>query len=115
MNAKPLAAPQTLYDETYENYRAYVNPALARVMKLSGAPVAVRASGTTIWDHTGKAYLDFAGGYGVFSLGHSHPRVVAAVKAQLDLMSLSAKTMFDPLVGGLARALARIAPGDLAI
>jgi putrescine aminotransferase len=73
-----------LYDETYENYKSFLNPPLARVMKLSGSPVEVRASGTTIWDHTGKAYLDFAGGYGVFTLGHAHPRVVAAVRAQLD-------------------------------
>jgi putrescine aminotransferase len=104
-----------LYDETYENYKTYVNPGLARVMKLSGSPVAVRASGTTIWDQTGKAYLDFAGGYGVFTLGHSHPRVVAAVREQLERMSLSAKTMFDPLVGRLARELARLTPGDLQI
>jgi len=109
------ASPETLYNETYENYRRYLNPPLARVMKLSGSPVEVRASGTTVWDHTGKAYLDFAGGYGVFTLGHSHPRVVAAVKAQLELMSLSVKTMFDPLVGRLARALAEIAPGDLEV
>jgi len=107
------ASAQALYAETYENYRRYLNPPLARVMKLSGSPIEVRAEGTTIWDHTGKAYLDFAGGYGVFTLGHSHPRVVAAVKAQLDLMSLSGKTMLDPLAGRLARRLAEIAPGDL--
>lgn len=109
------SSAQELYDETYGNYKAYVNPSLARVMKISGSTVEVRASGTTIWDHTGKAYLDFAGGYGVFTLGHSHPRVVAAVKAQLDRMSLSGKTMFDPLVGRLARKLAQLAPGDLTI
>jgi putrescine aminotransferase len=109
------AKAASLYDETVDNYRRYVNPSLARVMKLSGSPVAVRASGTTIWDHAGKAYLDFAGGYGVFTLGHSHPRVVAAVRGQLDAMSLSNKTMFDPLVGQLARALAELAPGNLAI
>jgi len=108
-------SPQALYDETYENYKAFVNPPLARVMKLSGSPVEVRASGTTIWDHTGKAYLDFAGGYGVFTLGHSHPRVVAAVREQLERMSLSGKTMFDPLVGRLAKRLAEMTPGDLAI
>ena len=112
---REAAVERSLYDETVENYKRYVNPPLARVMKLSGSPVAVRASGTTIWDHTGKAYLDFAGGYGVFTLGHSHPRVVAAVRAQLDDMSLSNKTMFDPNVGRLARALAEIAPGDLEI
>ena len=107
------ATGRDLYDETVENYRAFINPPLARVMKLSGAPVAVRAHGSTIWDHTGKAYLDFAGGYGVFTLGHTHPRVVAAVREQLEVMALSGKTMFEPLAGRLARALAEITPGDL--
>src|SRR6202050_5450222 len=104
---------RSLADETYEDYKNFVNPPLARVMKLSGSPVEVRASGCTIWDQNGKAYLDFAGGYGVFTLGHSHPRVVAAVREQLDLMSLSGKTMFNVLLGRAAKRLAEIAPGDL--
>ena len=69
-----------------------------RVMKLSGSPVEVRARGCTIWDQNGKAYLDFAGGYGTFTVGHSHPRVIAAVKEQLEAMSLSGKTMFTHTV-----------------
>jgi putrescine aminotransferase len=108
-------AAQALYDETYENYRDFVNPPLARVMKLSGSPVAVSAAGATVVDHTGKTYLDFAGGYGVFTLGHRHPRVVAAVRAQLDVIALSGRTMFDPLLGRLARRLAELTPGDLRI
>jgi len=109
------AAPQALFDETYENYKQYVNPPLARVMKLSGSPVEVRAQGCTIWDHNGKAYLDFAGGYGVFTLGHSHPKVIAAVKAQMELMSLSGKTMFNVMLGRASKRLAELAPGDLQI
>ncbi|MBV8147553.1 MAG: aminotransferase class III-fold pyridoxal phosphate-dependent enzyme, partial [Candidatus Eremiobacteraeota bacterium] len=70
-----VASAQELASEVFENYKRFVNPPLARVMKLSGSPVEVRARGSTIWDQTGKAYLDFAGGYGVFTLGHSHPRV----------------------------------------
>lgn len=107
--------PQALFDETYENYKQYVNPPLARVMKVSGSPVEVRAQGCTIWDHNGKAYLDFAGGYGVFTLGHSHPKVIAAVKAQLELMSLSGKTMFNVMLGRASKRLAELAPGDLQI
>jgi putrescine aminotransferase len=109
------ASAAALYDETYENYRAYLNPPLARVMKLSGSPVEVRAEGSTITDHNGKTYLDFAGGYGVFTLGHRHPRVIAAVKEQLDRMALSGRTMFNPLMGRLAKRLAELTPGDLAI
>ncbi len=107
--------PQALYDETFENYKQYVNPPLARVMKVSGSPVEVRAQGCTIWDHNGKAYLDFGGGYGVFTLGHSHPKVIEAVKAQLELMSLSGKTMFNVMLGRASKRLAELAPGDLQI
>jgi putrescine aminotransferase len=108
-------SPQALYDEVYEAYRAHLNPPLARVMKLSGSPVEVRAEGCTITDHTGKTYLDFAGGYGVFTLGHRHPRVIAAVKDQLDRIALSGRTMFNPLMARLAARLAALAPGDLEI
>jgi putrescine aminotransferase len=107
--------PEALAEEAYKNYKEFVNPPLARVMKLSGSPVEVRANGCTIWDQTGKAYLDFAGGYGVFTLGYRHPRVVAAVRAQLELIALSGKTMFNVLLGRAARRLAELAPGDLQI
>ncbi len=110
-----IETQQSLYEETYDNYKNYVNPPLARVMKLSGSPVEVRAQGSTIWDSNGKAYLDFAGGYGVFTLGHSHPKVIAAVKAQMELMSLSGKTMFNVPLGRASKRLAELAPGDLQI
>ena len=104
---------EDLAAEAFENYKNFINPPLARVMKISGSPVEVRASGTTIWDQHGKAYLDFAGGYGVFTLGHSHPRVTAAVRAQMERMSLSGKTMFNLVLGRAAKRLAELAPGDL--
>ncbi len=109
------ATPQELVAEVFDDYKNYVNPPLARVMKLAGSPVEVRALGTTIWDHTGKAYLDFAGGYGVFTLGHSHPRIIAAVQKQMELLSLSGKTMFNVMLGRAAKRLAQLAPGDLQI
>ena len=107
--------PGALADEVFENYRRYVNPPLARVMKLSGSPIEVRAEGSTIWDQNGKAYLDFAGGYGVFTLGHRHPRVLAAVREQLDRFALSGKTMFNVLLGRASKRLAELSPGDLEI
>ena len=42
------------------------------------------AKGSYIYDTTGKAYLDFVAGVSACSLGHSHPKIVSAVKAQLD-------------------------------
>ena len=48
-------------------------------------PITVtRAEGSRVWDHTGRAYLDFASGIGALNVGHRHPRVVAAVRSELD-------------------------------
>lgn len=45
---------------------------------------AERAEGAEIWDVEGKRYIDFAGGIAVLNTGHRHPKIVEAVKAQLD-------------------------------
>ncbi len=48
-------------------------------------PVFVRAPKTLeIWDEEGRRYIDFAGGIAVLNVGHRHPVVAAAVRAQLD-------------------------------
>ena len=46
-----------------------------------------RAAGAYLWDDQGKKYLDFVGGIGVLNVGHNHPRVVEAVRKQLDTFS----------------------------
>ncbi len=46
---------------------------------------AARAEDSEVWDAEGKRYIDFAGGIAVLNTGHRHPKVVAAVKEQLDL------------------------------
>jgi putrescine aminotransferase len=105
----------SLFDAVYAAYKEFINPPLARFMKLAGSGVEVRARGCVVYDHTGKAFLDFCGGYGVFTLGYMHPAVVEAVREQLDSMALSSRVMFNAKTGALAKALADLAPGDLKI
>ena len=51
----------------------------------SARPLYVdRAEGALVWDIEGNEYLDFAGGIAVMNVGHSHPAVVSAVKAQAE-------------------------------
>jgi 4-aminobutyrate aminotransferase/(S)-3-amino-2-methylpropionate transaminase len=45
---------------------------------------AAKAENSEIWDVEGRRYIDFAGGIGVQNVGHRNPRVVAAVRDQLD-------------------------------
>lgn len=102
-----------LYDLVTDRYADHVNPGLARLMSFAGFGVEVSAKGCEVTDHEGRVYLDFLGGYGVFSLGHSHPGVIAAVQAQLQQMALSSKVFFNPRLAELAARLAAIAPEGL--
>ena len=54
----------------------------------------VRGSGTELFDDTGKRYLDFLCGLAVTSLGHSHPRVAAALAGQAGTL-LHVSNLFD--------------------
>jgi taurine--2-oxoglutarate transaminase len=49
--------------------------------------VPARGKGTKLWDYDGKAYLDFSSQLVNLNIGHQHPKVVAAIKAQADIMT----------------------------
>lgn len=104
---------EALHDHVLALYQDHVNPYLARLMAFAGFGTEVKGEGVYITDHEGREFLDFLGGYGVFSLGHRHPKVVQAVKDQLDLMPLSGKTFFGPRQAELAKRLAELAPKGL--
>jgi len=104
----------TLTELTIHNYEQFINPSVARLFRFMGlAAVEARAEGCYIYDLQGNRYLDYLGGYGSLSLGHAHPKVINAVKKQLDKMPLSSKVLFDEPVGRLAAKLAQITPGNL--
>ena len=65
----------------------------------------VRAQGCRIWDDKGQEYLDLYGGHAVISVGHSHPRYVAALKEQLDLIGFYSNSVKNPLQVQLAHGL----------
>lgn len=46
--------------------------------------IPVRGEGARVWDQDGNEFIDFAGGIAVNAVGHNHPRLVAALKAQAD-------------------------------
>lgn len=71
-----------------------------------------RALKDEIWDVEGKRYIDFATGIAVVNTGHNHPRVIAAVQAQLENFSHTCfqVTPYETYVR-LADRLNRLAPG----
>ncbi|MFW6345656.1 MAG: aspartate aminotransferase family protein [Halomonas sp.] len=67
--------------------------------------IPVRGEGSRLWDQQGREYIDFAGGIAVNGLGHCHPVLVEALKAQADrLWHLSNVYTNEPALA-LARAL----------
>ncbi|WAI85972.1 MULTISPECIES: 4-aminobutyrate--2-oxoglutarate transaminase [Achromobacter] len=74
---------------------------------------AVRAENATLWDANGKEYIDFAGGIAVLNTGHLHPKVKAAVAAQLDNFTHTAYQIvpYESYIS-LAERINRLAPID---
>ncbi len=72
---------------------------------------ADHATNAELWDADGKRMIDFAGGIGVLNIGHRHPKVVEAVKAQLDKLMHTCQTVM-PYEGyvKLAQKLSEVAP-----
>ncbi|MCW5664147.1 MAG: 4-aminobutyrate--2-oxoglutarate transaminase [Piscinibacter sp.] len=58
--------------------------ATARGVGVMGSFFADRAKNAELWDVEGRRYIDFAGGIAVMNTGHGHPKVIAAIQAQLE-------------------------------
>ncbi|WP_075878795.1 aspartate aminotransferase family protein [Vreelandella massiliensis] len=67
--------------------------------------VPVRGEGSWLWDQEGKAYIDFAGGIAVNALGHCHPVLVEALKAQADTLWHVSNVFTNEPAMKLAKAL----------
>ncbi|MER9951465.1 4-aminobutyrate--2-oxoglutarate transaminase [Mesorhizobium sp. M0047] len=61
--------------------------AVARGVSCAFPIFADRASEAELWDVEGRRYIDLVGGMGALAVGHSHPKIVAAVREQLDRFS----------------------------
>lgn len=101
-------------EETIEKYEKYLNPSVARLFRFMGlASVETKAEGWIITDSDGREFIDCLGGYGMFCLGHRHPKVVEAVKGALDTIPMCGEILFNRPMADLAERLAEITPGNL--
>ena len=101
-------------EETIGKYEKYINPAQAKLFRFMGlGSVEGHAEGWTITDTAGREFIDCLGGYGMFALGHRHPKVVEAVEKALHTMPMCGKVLFNRQMADLAEALEEITPGEL--
>ncbi len=113
-----LAEKQEFIAETIEAYEKHVNRGFISYRKSvteAGEFAALEWSGqgAMLRDLLGREYIDCLGGYGIFSAGINHPRIVKAVQDQMGRMALNSQELLEPWRAGLARLLAAITPGEL--
>jgi putrescine aminotransferase len=107
-----------IIQETIENFAFYYNRGYLdyrkSVVEMRDEP-ALEWSGSDsmLEDILGRKFIDCLGGFGIYSAGMKHPKVVKAVADQLRRMPLSSQELLDPLRAALAKLLGEIAPGDL--
>src|SRR2546428_4209738 len=100
-------------DDSQEEWLARERAHLSQVLYRYTPIVVDQAQGSYIYSVDGRRYLDFASGIAVTNLGHGHPAVVAAAKAQLDkVMHTSVVAHHQPAIE-LAERIAALAPGKL--
>lgn len=102
--------------ETLDGFRDNYNPGFLEYRKsvsTNYAAVEWEDSGTGFTDLFGRQFIDCLGGYGIYNVGHRHPKVVQAVKNQLDRQALHSQELLDPLRAMLAKLVGMITPGDL--
>jgi 4-aminobutyrate aminotransferase len=96
---------------TREQYAKFLLPVAAKGVE----PVVVAsAKGRTVIDEDGKSYLDCFSGISVVNAGHNHPKILAAVREQMEKLVHCCSYVYQvPVVGKLAEQLAGVAPGGL--
>ena len=110
----PEQSPEQLIKDTFAHYERYINPGMAALVKFMGLEtVETAAEGCYVIGAEGERYLDCLGGPGVFTVGHRHPEVIAALKAQADLMPLGSHILLNPVTARLAARIAEVTPGAL--
>src|SRR5690606_29361820 len=89
--------------------------AVSRGVGVATQIYADRAQNAELWDAEGKRYIDFAAGIAVVNTGHRHPRVIAAVQAQLERFTHTCQQVvpYENYVA-LAERLNEAVPGDVA-
>nr|MDH3162546.1 4-aminobutyrate--2-oxoglutarate transaminase [Bacillus licheniformis] len=97
---------------TTEDWQAKRDQFVARGVSNGNRHLAAKGEGAVLYDIDGRRFIDFAGAIGTLNVGHSHPKVVEAVKRQSEqLIHPGFNVMMYPAYLELAEKLCRLAPG----
>jgi putrescine aminotransferase len=107
---------QTVVQESVQYWADHVNAGFLQYRKsVSTDYTAVEwdDEGAVFRDVNGKEFIDMLGGFGIYNVGHRHPKVLKAVREQLERQAIHSQELIDPLRTYLAHLVSLITPGDL--
>eukprot|EP01060_Flectonema_neradi_P003154 TRINITY_DN12011_c0_g1_i1.p1 TRINITY_DN12011_c0_g1~~TRINITY_DN12011_c0_g1_i1.p1 ORF type:complete len:441 (+),score=133.62 TRINITY_DN12011_c0_g1_i1:64-1386(+) len=82
------------------------------------APLPVvfsKAQGAKVWDPEGKEYFDFLSAYSATNQGHNHPRIVAAMKDQMETLCLSSRAYYNDIFPKYAKYMTSVTGYDMVL
>jgi len=89
-----------------------------RVSAHNYAPLPVvltRGEGSHLWDADGRRYVDMMSAYSAVSLGHAHPRILAALTAQAKRLAVPSRAYYSDRLGPFLEELCRVSGFDAAL
>jgi ornithine--oxo-acid transaminase len=79
-------------------------------------PIVIeKAEGVWMWDPEGRRYMDMLSSYSALNQGHRHPKIVAAMKAQLDRVTLTSRAFHNDQMGPFLKQLCELCGMDKAL
>src|SRR5713101_7252097 len=108
--AKTESPSQVRTKALFDEEQRFIAPGVQTIALVSQLAIG-HGRGATLTDVDGHTYLDLNAGVSVASLGHAHPRYVAALTAQLQAVSVGSFTSRPR--AELVRLIAEVAPGNL--
>ncbi len=108
---RPYSGPTAA--EVLATRREFLNPGIFHFYQRP--LMIVEGKGQWLFDETGRRYLDAIGGIVTISVGHCHPRVVAAINRQNELLQHTTTIYLHPNVALYAKELAAKLPGELKV
>lgn len=115
---QPSSAAHTIPTDAVpgeEDYSKHVNPKWTKLLSIIGIKRNfVRCEGINLIDSEGEVYRDFLSGYGVYNIGHHHPKLIASLTDELQRLGPTMLQSHIPeLAAELAKKLTRLVGGGL--
>lgn len=106
---------QRTKQEALSDFSKFISPMKVRTMKAAGLDIIEdRRDGASVWDITGKKYIDCQTGSGIMNIGRHNREIVDVLKKALDTYDMGVFLLCSKQKADLAKKLAEICPGDLA-